>query len=865
MRAKAVGQAFLASGFGFSRRPVVATQVEAGRGTGSTAFPSSSGCRGAAAFDRVPPPASCPSGSRPHPPTMMKRHATGPFVFALLAAQAAGQQTVPVPSEAPAPFDFGAPVEQTSDLVPLDEVAPERLTPTRPQAPHAELHFDAHGGEHWVRGRTYKASVSAQGFTYYPYLGVEAERSYPLGFRLARVTEGGREVAVRSNGHAARVGERFSIDRGVVDAHYELALEGVEQLFTIEPGVASGELVLELALDTDLVAESMGAGFRFSGPEGGVDYGAAIAFDESGMRTDVSSAIDGDVLRLTVPAGFVDSARGAITIDPVVTTFSVNDNTTFSYFEPDVTYDRTNNVFVYVYEEFFSGTDYDLFYTRTDSNGGVLSNGYVLISSREARSPEAANLAVSDQCLVVFTRAYPQGGTEIVGRFYDANLDSNGLIVTIAQPTDPAFELSSPDVGGGAVDNPSSLFMVAWSEEQADGDVDVNFRSVAQDGTLGTNFRAEVTTNKIKDEVVVGASIGTDGATGSWPIVYREEDRTTGNVVLKGLRMRPNGINSLGASQELFRPTAGNDLHSIDVSSTLSIGSVAPTYLVAYEIDNGTDEEIFLLVCREDERRSRIELALIEHGPRERNHLLPRLSTTREDFVVTYLEQRPGTLITDPYLTVVDLIEDDFLAVSEQRTRLGDGGPLFSGGAAMASRFDSGLTTSRVNGVAWARFETINGNSSWNVRGVRHSGFNPAVAGPQYCFGNPNSTGERGFLMVQGNATTTDAKTLVAMRLPPNQFGLFASATLPAFQPVVPNSSGALCIGGAIGRFNAQIAQADANGELSVTIDPTQLPTPFGFESAMAGSFRQFQLWHRDVDGGGATSNFTNGVSIFFR
>lgn len=743
----------------------------------------------------------------------------------------------------------------------------EALAPAlvgRPE-PHSSLLYQTEGDALWVRGRGYKASASADGFTFHPFLGITAERGYPLGFRLAQVTSGGVDVALEARGEVSREGDRFVIDRGVVDARYDLALDFVEQSFTIEEGALSGELVLELALDTELVGTPKGGGLRFDGPEGGVNYGAAIAFDEAGERVDVPMELDGSSLRLVVPASFVEGAVGDITVDPVVDSFTVNDDTTYSYLEPDVTYDRTNNVFLYVYEELFTTSDVDLYYTVTDSFGAFLSEGYVLIGPENCSDPEAANLAVSDQCLVVCSRTLPAGGSEIVGRIYDATLDSFGASFRIFANADETLEQRRPDVGGGALADPNSQFMVCWSAEQADGDIDVNLVTVAQDGTLGTRFRAEVTTNTIKNEVVVGASLGTDPVDAFWPMVWRQEDRATGGVTLRGFRINDLGNSTLGGVFEVFTPASGNDLTDIDVSSPLAIGGVAPTYLVSYDIDNGTDEDIFLLVCREDERRNRIELALIEHGPRERNQLMARLSTTREDFVVTYLEQRPGTLITDPYLSVVDLIEEDFLGVSEQRTQIGTGGALFSGGAAPASRYDSGLTTSRVNAIAWSRFETIGGNSSWNTYGVRHSGFNPAIAGPQYCFGNPNSTGERGFLAIQGTNSTTDAKTLAAFRLPPNQFGLFAVSNAPDFQPVVPNSSGVLCLGGAIGRYNAQIAQADANGELSIVIDPTALPTPFGTEAAVAGTFRQFQLWHRDANGGGATSNFTNAVSVFFR
>lgn len=785
---------------------------------------------------------------------------------ALASPQDGGAPPVPVLPAGDAQYQSAGGLHPLDFEPALDEAYGQAPVAIETPPPHAALMFQSEEGALWVRGSSYKASASEDGFSYYPYLGVTAERGYPVQFRLVQATAGGEALALDEQPKVSREDARFVLDRGAVAVRYDLALDSAEQSFILERVGISGELILELNVESELKGRQLaGGGLRFDGPEGGVDYGAAIAFDESGHVTQVKSTLVGDVLRLVVPESFVNEAQGRITVDPIISTFSVNDNSTFSYLEPDITYDRSNNVFLYVYEELFNTNDVDLYYSVIDSFGAFVSEGYVLLGPENCSDPEAANLAVSDQCLIVCSRSLQAGGSEIVGRIYDAASGATGTVITIFRPSNETRTNLKPDVGGGAANDPASQFLVVWSAELAPGNVNCNIRSVAQDGTLGTVFQAEVASG-LETEVVVGASLGTNLTTGFWPIVLRREDANTGDVTLRGLRMRSNGSGIFEPAFDVFTPAPGVNITDIDVSSALSIGAAAPTYLVTYMELGPGDEDIFLLVMREDERRNRIELSLIEHGPKERNQILPRLSTTREDFVVTYLEaQQPGSAFYDPYVTVIDLIEENFLAVSEQRTLIGEGGPLFSGGAAPASRFDSGLSTSRVNQFAWSRFETVAGMSSWNVYGARHTGSNPPAAGPQYCFGNPNSTGERGFLAVYGNNGTTDSKTLSALRLPPNQFGLFAVATEPAFFPVVPNSVGALCLGGAFGRFNGQIAQSDANGALEIVVDPTNLPTPSGTEAAMAGTFRQFQLWHRDVDGGIGTSNFTNAVSVLFR
>ncbi|MEO0663063.1 MAG: hypothetical protein AAFZ87_16120, partial [Planctomycetota bacterium] len=106
----------------------------------------------------------------------------------------------------------------------------------------------------------------------------------------------------------------------------------------------------------------------------------------------------------------------------------------------------------------------------------------------------------------------------------------------------------------------------------------------------------------------------------------------------------------------------------------------------------------------------------------------------------------------------------------------------------------------------------------------------------------------------------------LASGVPPLQFSLLGIGRLPTQVFPVTNSSGTLCLGGAVGRFNGSITQASADGVVSILVDPTSMPTPTGFESATPGMGRVFQLWFRDVDGSGTpTSNFTNAVAVVFR
>ena len=51
---------------------------------------------------------------------------------------------------------------------------------------------------------------------------------------------------------------------------------------------------------------------------------------------------------------------------------------------------------------------------------------------------------------------------------------------------------------------------------------------------------------------------------------------------------------------------------------------------------------------------------------------------------------------------------------------------------------------------------------------------------------------------------------------------------------------------------------------MSLSIDLTNIPSPLGSVSVTPGSTWNFQAWHRDSTPLGASSNFTDAVSVTF-
>jgi hypothetical protein len=156
--------------------------------------------------------------------------------------------------------------------------------------------------------------------------------------------------------------------------------------------------------------------------------------------------------------------------------------------------------------------------------------------------------------------------------------------------------------------------------------------------------------------------------------------------------------------------------------------------------------------------------------------------------------------------------------------------------------------------------------------GILHVATNEALGavGDTYCGpAVPNSTGQAAELRASGSVdVSVNRMSLNASGLPANSFGYFLTSQLQGFTTSVPGSVGTICLASPIGRFidASEIRQSSQAGTFSLDIDLTAIPTPvFGRVPVAPGETWNFQAWYRDVDGaGGATSNFTDGLSVVF-
>ncbi len=168
------------------------------------------------------------------------------------------------------------------------------------------------------------------------------------------------------------------------------------------------------------------------------------------------------------------------------------------------------------------------------------------------------------------------------------------------------------------------------------------------------------------------------------------------------------------------------------------------------------------------------------------------------------------------------------------------------------------------NDVQWSfNSGVINNNTVLSLVPLGNIG-----VGTNYCTANANSTGQTGVISGSGSASiAANDLTLEASNLPNNAFGFFITSLTQGSTPNPGGSAGILCLGGQIGRYvgAGQIKNTGTTGSFELLLNLNQIPSPGGFVTAVTGQTRNFQAWHRDVSGGAATSNFTNGLAVTFQ
>ncbi len=721
---------------------------------------------------------------------------------------------------------------------------------------HSVVHQDFVNGVHWARGRTYKASASPTGFTYIPFFGPEAPRTWPVEFRLASVERDGVAVELDEEAAVRREGSRWILDRGDVEVWYDLDVDEVEQSFAFSAPSGAGDITLRLDVSTDLAAEAVpdsaaNGSFQFAGSLGHVAYGEAIVLDGEGRRADVRSRwVDGSI-ELTVPAAFVAAAVGPIVVDPILST-SVIDGFSENLLFPDVAYDRELDRYLVVYEENFAATDFDVYSQFVNALTLVSSDGaYIDITADTWSQPKVAQNRFSRRFLVVAeadSAAVP-GSTDVAGRFRLA--DGSLETPLILRSATTFYGCEAPDVGGEAIDSASSYFCLAFNRNYG---TDRDVFAVVLDQS-GNEFNPEVQlagfVSRDEGAPAVSENSGLAALASRWNVAWATDDLNNPQSKVEGAQISFTGSTVFGPFD--IAPFA-NILGYFDVEVSSMCGrrqdGTNELYWVAtYDDLDSIETDAFVALCAGAEVASTTELQEIEHHPKSANDDDVVIGTLENYFLFAYVSGE------DLVATIAQPFEDR-LGMTERRVP----------GAATPTRQTLSIATTLSAGgifndgmLVWSHFNGVD----YDIEGARIAAEPSFVAsGTQYCYGFPNSTGDHGFMLAFGDRETTSTQTLIASALPLNTFGFFLASTTQGFAPGAGGSAGALCLGGAVGRFGTFNSGSGGRGILA--LNPQNIAQPTGAVTAMGGETWNFQVWHRDAAGGVATSNFTNAVAIPF-
>jgi hypothetical protein len=326
----------------------------------------------------------------------------------------------------------------------------------------------------WARGSNWKASFSEEGMSFIPFLGSHAPKNYPVTLRLESVTAGGGEVALERGRGAIPDRSRVVINRGAMQEIYELALGQVEQLFRFERPVGHGDLVVRLAVETELaIAASEDGGLEFSNDLGGVRCSRAVVFDAAGQRAALETRVEDGVLELVVPAAFLEAAAFPVTIDPVFISFGwpltqISGSQSPMFLNADVAYDSTTARFMVSYESIYSAADHDVYVISYYAGQNPLptsKTATIDFTSDNWANPKIASNSFSPGFLVVAERTLSGGAIVIGARSVSAITFAPSAQWQVS--TGEVGQKSNPDVGGDV--SGFGYYCVVWQNDPPGG------------------------------------------------------------------------------------------------------------------------------------------------------------------------------------------------------------------------------------------------------------------------------------------------------------------------------------------------------------------------------------------------------------
>ncbi len=726
-----------------------------------------------------------------------------------------------------------------------------RTTPLLGERP--ALFFDEAGdGSLWVRGEGYKARFGTDAVEFVPFLGSRAPRNFPLRLSLESARLDGVELPLLRDVRPVRMGEEqrvVSYDRGSVIEHYVVGLDAIEQRFQVDRALAdaAGDLVVRVAVESELELSERPDGFRFEGPLGGVHYGRALVLDGTGRVYDSPTALVDGAIEIRVPRSVLASTDGPLTIDPMITPFSIEDSTARTD-DPDVAFDETHQRYAVVWEHEFSQMDRDVWLQMHNVVGSVLpgTGAWIDFTAADVFAPNVANNGNSDQFLVV---AMEQVGSEVQvsGRTRQAASTSMGSLFRISG-SEPGLKVF-PDVGGDPVPVGPSYYCVTWLRLFNGSETDVEARLVSPAGQLfgpGT-LLVDSAPGTLDQDLAISKQNGrAPFDTQRWTIAWSRDAGGQGDLYAAQLTW-----DGLIAQPTFPIDTSPRDDRQASVSSVMDAASGDRRYLVTWKgAESGFESsDIYVRLFAGSAALTPVtNLHSIEGvgnlGPGFVQRQ-PYASCDGSTLMVAYSEiDTSGSNSYDVFVSELDFDGGQLICSDPHASAGGTTGS--EGFPRLASR-TAGEATANGYLSVWRLIES----GDYDVAGATVA---PLTVGHVFCETLPNSTGFRGHLTIAGSRSVArDDLILYATRCPANAPGLFFYGSS---QVDLPFGSGRRCVGGTLKRM--PITSTNSSGIAFRSID-FSAPYATGIVAGAPGV--NYQFWYRDNTHTG-NSNTTDAVHI---
>ncbi|MEM8712869.1 MAG: hypothetical protein AAGG01_18105 [Planctomycetota bacterium] len=696
-----------------------------------------------------------------------------------------------------------------------------------------------------VRGRSYKAEFQPGMATVAPFLGSDAPRTETLRFELTSVTYGGVVQPIDRTAAPKAEGHDVVYRRGPIDERYHLRLMEAEQTFVIQDPV-NGAIEVEVALDSTLERHPAEDGWLFSTGDRGMKMSHAFAVDGRGVTVPLETEFDDGSYTIRVDESTVAKASFPLTIDPILSTFGVDDFD-IMLTEPRVAHHEPSNTFYFAYQENFSVFQSDVYGRLMTPQGNIVSDGYIWSSASGrniSHDMATGGPLAGNSGLILVASIFDSGsGTagNAVSRVFDPQTSSLTPEVQL-NSTSLQGPLSELVVGGSR----AGRYIVAWTLTRPSGDHDIQGRLVNADGSVPPG--ATIGFGPSGDDLTrpdVAEDAGTFNVVDThWTVVA---ERAAGGTT----SVWATQLNFLGSLRHPLFPISAAGASSPKIASAFDKdGPVELT--VVYEQQNGSQVDLMATVVSDGTSTTPVNLSGEILGTSSfQGGRIRDIDSNGSRMTLGWTDGPAGS--DSSYLSTIAYVDGEFLGLDSVR---------------LGNAFLSAITdvvsarTSNEDHLYVIAYEDrqLPGNTNPRAAIYSDTGEGP---GANYCQAAPNSTGGRARLTGTGTGVAGSDLTLTTSGMPLNSFGFYIVGT-EATPPVVPPlSQGRICIGGTIGRYQAQAQSSGASGSISLVVDTNAIPLN-PFRPAVAGETLFFQTWYRDANPH-LTSNFSEVYFVTFR